>query len=208
MIHDQVAPIAFAPDCRRCPELARNRNQVVPGYGERPARLAWIGEAPGCHGGDRTGVPFTRDRSGRRLMALLIRLGLSAEIDPRCERPRLRCFVTNLLRCNPPENRQPTLREIARCQPFLLAELAAVEPAVIVTLGLPATRFAFARFLGRRAERIGPLHACPIEVPTRPCGWPEILIPSRHPARASNRDWRRLARTVDTILCLPLRDQC
>lgn len=192
-------PVAFDPGCWLCPALALNRRRVVPGYGAAPAAIAWIGEAPGRHGADRTGVPFTGDKSGRRLMALLIRLGLSAETDPRCEAPRLACLVTNLVRCNPPGNRTPTAREIERCQLFLQAELEAARPAVIVALGLPATRFALASFLGWRAERIAPLHARPVAVPGR--SWPQILVPSRHPSRASNADWRRLERAVAG--CLP-----
>lgn len=191
-------PIAFDPACTRCPELAANRRQVVPGYGIRPARIAWLGEAPGRHGADRTGVPFTRDKSGRRLMALLIHLGLSAEEDPACEAPRLSTFVTNLVRCNPPANRPPTASELANCRSFLAAELARARPEVLVTLGLPATCAAFTEFLGRHVARIGPLHARPVAVPDR--RWPRLLVPSRHPARAANADWARLERVLERIL--------
>jgi DNA polymerase len=191
-------PIAFDPHCARCPALAANRRQVVPGYGLRPAPIAWLGEAPGRHGADVTGVPFTRDRSGRRLQDLFRRLGLSAADYPAVTAPLLATFVTNVIRCNPPANRAPTTTEIANCRPFLRAELARVRPAVLVTLGLHATRAAAAEFLGREVERIGALHAEPLPVPGR--RWPRILVPSRHPARVSGTDWARLERAVALLL--------
>ena len=191
-------PVAFDPQCARCPALAANRRQVVPGYGLRPARIAWLGEAPGRHGADHTGVPFTRDRSGRRLQGLLIRLGLSAAADPASAAPRLSTFVTNLVRCNPPANRAPTVTEMENCRPFLAAELARVRPEVLVTLGLLATRAAFVEFLGRRVERIGALHARPVAVADRP--WPRLLVPSRHPARIAADDWALLGRVLAGLL--------
>ncbi len=191
-------PIAFDPVCSVCPALAANRQRVVPGYGPRPSAIAWLGEAPGRLGADVTGVPFTRDRSGRRLQALLIRLGLSTEIDPAVERPRLGTFVTNLVRCNPPANRAPTAEEMANCASSLQRELARVRPVVLVTLGLLATRFAFAAFLDRAARRMTPLHAWPVVVEDRP--WPRFIVPARHPARVSNADWARLERTLARIV--------
>ena len=104
--------LRLAQGCRLCPELAANRRVIVHGYGSLPARVLLVGEAPGHKGGDVTGVPFTRDRSGVRLQQALIDLGLSAEVDPRVERPRLHCFLTNVVRCNPPANRTPTQAEI------------------------------------------------------------------------------------------------
>jgi DNA polymerase len=191
-------PIAFDPACDRCPALAANRRQVVPGYGVHPARIAWLGEAPGRLGADRTGVPFTRDRSGRRLQALLIRLGLAAGEDPAAEAPRLSTFVTNLVRCNPPANRTPTTAEVANCHSFLTAELEQVRPDILVTLGLEATRWAAAHLCGRQVERIGALHARPIVVSDR--AWPRLLVPSRHPARIATADWARLARVLEQVL--------
>jgi DNA polymerase len=134
-------------------------------------------------------------------MALLIRLGLSSATDPAAEQPAITCFIANLVRCNPPANRAPTPAEVEHCRPFLLAELAAVRPAILVTLGLPATRFAFAELMGRRADRLGPLAARPIAPPpdaARP--WPQLLIPARHPSRASHADWRRLERVLAAAL--------
>jgi DNA polymerase len=118
--------------CARCAELARCRSRVVPGDGAVPALVAFVGIAPGRLGGDRTGVPFSGDRSGnllRRMIAL-----------SRLER----VFITNLVRCNPRDtrgrNRDPRADEIANCRTYLAAELALVRPRVIVALGAMAWR--------------------------------------------------------------------
>lgn len=140
-----MLPIA---GCTRCPDLVANRRCIVPGYGDSQARLMIVGEAPGCRGADRTGVPFTGDRSGRRLQALLIGLGLSAEDDPAVCAPHLRgVFITNVVRCNPPGNRNPTAVEVANCAPYLREELQRVRPQVVATCGLFAARWAFAELL-------------------------------------------------------------
>ena len=134
----EVQPTPFIParECTCCPALVANRQRIVRGYGDPPARLLMVGEAPGVHGADRTGVPFTGDRSGRRVQALLMRLGLSQETDPAVETPRLRgVWLTNVVRCNPPGNRNPTAAEVANCAPYLRAELEKIRPDVVATLG-------------------------------------------------------------------------
>lgn len=140
--------LPFTDDCTRCPALAANRQRIVHGYGDPAARLLIVGEAPGYLGADRTGVPFTGDRSGRRVQALLIRLGLSQESDPSTAAPRLNdVYLTNVVRCNPPGNRNPTPAEVANCAPYLAAELAAIRPQVVATLGTFAARWAFRQLL-------------------------------------------------------------
>lgn len=187
------------PGCARCPELAANRRRVVPGYGTVPAAVMFVGEAPGRHGADRTGVPFTRDRSGRRLQALLIRLGLSLEEDPSVERPRLRgCYLTNLVRCNPPGNRTPTRAEVAACFPYLLEEIQRVRPRVLVPVGLVATR-ALSGWLGLPAGRMRDLHARPIPLAETSLGGPAVLLPLRHPSRASNADLEAFAEAMEHL---------
>jgi uracil-DNA glycosylase family 4 len=177
-------------DCRRCPELAANRSRVVPGYGTLPAEVMFVGEAPGCHGADVTGVPFTRDRSGRRLQVLLPRLGLSPETDPAVERPRLReCFLTNVVRCNPPQNRRPKRDEVAACVPYLQEELERVRPRILVPVGLVAADVLLRQLLGRRAGRMRQHHARPIALePGAVPGSLEVILPLRHPSRASNAE--------------------
>ncbi len=187
---------AFHPaeGCVRCPALVANRQRIVHGYGDPAARVLFIGEAPGYKGGDRTGVPFTRDRSGVRLQRLLIELGLSAEEDPRIERPRLRCFVTNVVRCNPPGNRTPTRTEIANCLPFLWQELAWVRPEIVVPIGNVAARAVFPRLLGRTAPPISRIHAQVFAADGI------TVAPLRHPARISNADLARFAAVLRNLL--------
>lgn len=174
--------LPFTDHCSLCPALVANRRCIVPGYGDPQARLLMVGEAPGYLGADRTGVPFTGDRSGRRVQALLIRLGLSLETDPSVEAPRLwGVYLSNVVRCNPPGNRNPTPAEIAACAPYLRAELAAIHPQVVATLGTFAARWAFRELLSQ--ELPGGIRELHGRV------WPAgdvTLLTLVHPARASN----------------------
>ncbi len=185
--------IRVAEGCARCPALVATRRCIVHGYGVPDARVVFVGEAPGYKGGDLTGVPFTRDRSGVRLQQVLIELEMSDETDPRVERPRLRCFVTNVVRCNPPANRTPSRAEIANCLPYLWQELDLVRPEIVVPVGNVAAQAVFPRLVGRPAPPITQAHA---QVFARR-GVRVVLL--RHPARISNAD---LARFVAVMRAL------
>ena len=164
--------------CARCPALVASRCRIVHGYGDPSARIVFIGEAPGRHGADRTGVPFSGDKSGRALQGILIDLGMSEDQQPN-DQPQLRCFVTNIVRCCPPANRTPTLREQASCAPFLAAELDAIDPQIVVPIGMPALRAVARRYLGEIPRAIRPLHAIPIY--RAGC----VIVPLIHPSRIS-----------------------
>lgn len=185
-----------AHDCTLCPVLVANRQRIVRGYGDSQARLMIVGEAPGYLGADRTGVPFSGDRSGRRVQALLIRLGLSQEIDPGVEVPRLRdVWLTNVVRCNPPGNRNPTAGEVANCTPFLRAELDAIRPKVVATLGNFAARWAFGELLGEEPPAgVRELHG-----QTWRAGDVTLLC-LVHPARASNAQMTVAEETLRSLL--------
>lgn len=155
-----------------------------------------VGEAPGYLGADRTGVPFTGDRSGRRVQALLMALGLSEESDMAAAAPRLRAvYLTNVVRCNPPGNRNPTPAEVANCAPYLAAELAAVRPQVVAALGSFAAVWAFQTLLGEELPAgIRALHG---QV------WPAgavTLVTLVHPARASGAQMAAAAATLRAML--------
>src|SRR5690242_1762668 len=90
-------------DCTRCPALVASRKRIVHGYGDSRARIVFVGEAPGQHGADRTGVPFSGDKSGRVLQRMLIALELMDPLSP-ADMPALHCYVTNAVRCCPPAN--------------------------------------------------------------------------------------------------------
>jgi DNA polymerase len=165
--------------CARCPALVASRSRIVHGYGDPSARIVFIGEAPGRHGADRTGVPFSGDKSGRVLQRILIDLGLSSEHAP-TERPQLRCFITNAVRCCPPANRTPTPREQTNCAPFLVAELEAIDPRIVVPIGLTALRAVSRHYQIAIPGAIRPLHATPINCADR------VIVPLIHPARISH----------------------
>lgn len=189
--------LRLAEGCRRCPALVENRRRIVHGYGlnagEPLLRVLFVGEAPGYKGADLTGVPFTQDRSGVRLQQALITLGLSDEQDPRHPQPRLRCFLTNVVRCNPPANRTPTRPEIENCLPYLWQEMAQVQPDVVVPIGNVAARTVFAHLLGQAAPPITHIHA---EI----VGDAPYVVPMRHPARISNTDLARFVAVLHDLL--------
>jgi uracil-DNA glycosylase family 4 len=125
--------------CTRC-RLHRTRTQAVPGEGTAATEVLLVGEGPGFNE-DRQGRPFV-GQAGALLTELLASLGWS----------RQEVFITNVVKCRPPENRDPEQDEIAACAPFLTRQLEALDPALVVTLG----RFSMARF--SPGARIGQVH--------------------------------------------------
>jgi len=117
-----------ARSCVLCPHLAQTRTQVVFGAGNADADLLFIGEAPGADE-DRDGVPFV-GRAGKLLTQLLGEVGIARED----------VFIANVLKCRPPDNRNPTAPEIANCSRWLYRQLELIQPTVVVTLGNFATR--------------------------------------------------------------------
>ena len=149
--------------CRACPRLVAWREQVarekvarfrdevylgkpVPGFGDPEARIMIVGLAPAAHGGNRTGRVFTGDASGDFLFAALHAVGLANQPDSRRIGDGLElrdAYIAAAVRCAPPAN-EPTLEERARCQPFLVRELAILaDVRVLVALGAIAWESAF-----------------------------------------------------------------
>ena len=134
MVHDATEP---AKDCPLCPRLAKFRlenreehpgyfNNPVPTFGSREARLLIVGLAPGLHGANKTGRPFTGDFAGVLLYSTLLKHGLAkGAYDARADDGlELRdCAITNAVRCVPPENK-PLPEEIKTCRRFLSALIA------------------------------------------------------------------------------------
>ena len=142
----------FEPRCRRCPRLARHLDGVRtanPGYHCRPVapfgspghRLLVVGLAPGRHGANRTGRPFTGDHAGILLYRTLHTLGFASSAESLARNDGLRlfdCRITNAVKCLPPGNK-PLPDEIRRCNAFLVHELDRLPPgAVVVALGAVA----------------------------------------------------------------------
>src|SRR3954452_3192748 len=114
--------------CQNCPQLAATRTTVVFGNGNADADLMFVGEAPGANE-DRQGLPFV-GQAGRLLDTLLAEIGLA--------RPDV--FVSNVLKCRPPGNRDPLPQEIDNCQAYLFRQLDLIAPRVVCTLGNFSTK--------------------------------------------------------------------
>jgi DNA polymerase len=145
--------------CERC-ILSDSRTQAVPGEGSLDADVVFIGEAPGFYE-DRDGRPFI-GQAGKLLDELLASIGLQ----------RKDVYITNMIKCRPPDNRDPLSSEIEKCKPFLDRQMEMINPKVIVTLG----RYSFQRFF-------------PGEVLSKARGKPRqlngfITYPIYHPAAA------------------------
>lgn len=165
-------------DCPKCPRLAAFRaqcraeypdwwNAPVYAFGDPDAWLAIVGLAPGKHGANRTGRPFTGDYAGDLLFATFAEFGLSkGNYDSRIDDGLTLdgVIICNSVKCLPPQNK-PTPAEIAACRPFLEAQLAALPKArVLIVLGKIAHDAAVRSFGGRLASyrfAHGAVHALP-----------------------------------------------
>jgi DNA polymerase len=113
--------------CRKC-GLCEGRTRTVPGEGSATARLVVVGEGPG-RTEDETGRPFV-GRAGELLTKILAAIDL----------PRAQVFICNIVKCRPPENRQPQFDEIAACLPYLYRQIELVKPKVILAMGSTAAQ--------------------------------------------------------------------
>ena len=126
-------------NCTRC-KLRENAIQVVPGAGNSKADIMFIGEAPGKQE-DIQGLPFIGS-SGKFLSEMLSSIGLSRED----------IYIANMIKCRPPENRDPNAEELLACSDWLTEQLRFINPKIVVTLG----RFGMARFFGDK--KISQIH--------------------------------------------------
>jgi uracil-DNA glycosylase family 4 len=117
-------------DCKRC-GLCKTRTNIAFGVGSPDAQIVFVGEAPG-EDEDIQGEPFV-GKAGQLLTQAITALGWSRET----------VYIMNVLKCRPPENRNPKPNEIEKCFPFALQQLKAINPAIIITLGNVATKTLF-----------------------------------------------------------------
>lgn len=153
VIHDQVRT------CTECP-LHVGRTHAVPGAGPVDALIMFIGEAPGFHE-DQQGVPFV-GAAGRFLNELLEKAGID----------RKRVFITNVIKCRPPGNRDPQLDEVEACKHYLDSQIEIIAPQVIVTLGRHSMARAFPE------EKVSVVHGQARKVGD------QTYFPMYHPAAA------------------------
>lgn len=153
LISDQIS------NCTNC-SLHKTRNHTVPGSGNYKAEILLIGEAPGANE-DKEGIPFI-GRAGKVLDELLNHINLS----------RKDIFITNMIKCRPPKNRDPFKEEIFECSQFIDMQIQYINPKVIITLG----KFAFEKFFPDKtmSESRGVPHQ-----------WNQLTVfPVYHPAAA------------------------
>ena len=156
-ILEQVAQEVSA--CERC-ILSYSRKKAVPGEGPANASIMFIGEGPGFHENEQ-GRPFV-GAAGRFLEELLASIGME----------RTQVFITNVVKCRPPGNRDPLPEELEACSDYLERQIQAVNPKVIVTLG----RFSMARYFPN--AKISEVHGQAMRVRGR------LVVPMYHPAAA------------------------
>ncbi len=127
-------------NCQKCP-LSQSRTHAVPGEGDLNAELMFIGEAPG-RDEDLQGRPFV-GRAGQLLTKIIQAMTFQRD----------EVYITNIIKCRPPGNRNPQGNEIASCKDYLLAQIGLISPKVIVTLGKVAADFFIRSSLGMTALR-------------------------------------------------------
>lgn len=153
--------------CERCP-LAATRTHAVPGEGNRQAVVMFVGEGPGYEE-DRQGRPFV-GRSGQYLTETLTKAGIQ----------RKDVFITNVVKCRPPNNRDPLPEELAACDDYLARQIELINPRIIVTLG----RFSMRRWFKEGA--ITKIHGKITNI-----GRGRVAMAMFHPAAAlRNPQWR------------------
>jgi len=152
-IHDECAA------CTRC-KLCQTRKHVVPGSGSPTAQVVFIGEGPGAQE-DAKGLPFV-GASGKFLDEMLGSIGLKRDD----------VFIANVVKCRPPNNRDPEKEEILACMPFLQRQIKVIAPKIIVTLG----RFSMQLFLPD--AKISQIHGKVQKVGEF------VILPLFHPAAA------------------------
>jgi DNA polymerase len=157
--------------CRDC-ELAQYRTKVVPGEGAEDADLLFIGEAPGWHE-DQQGRPFVGP-AGQFLDQLLASIGLHRE----------EVYIANVIKCRPPQNRDPLPAEIQNCCKWLDRQIEIIQPQVIITLG----RYSLARYFPNQS--ISKIHGKPRKLGD------VIYYPMYHPAAALHQG--SLRKTIET----------
>ena len=197
--------------CRLCSRLVEYRevqqasypdyfNRPVPGFGDGGARLLIVGLAPGLHGANASGIPFTGDSSGSLLFATLQCAGFASQVNTNDDGEELRlhgCRITNAVKCVPPHNR-PVASEIAACNRYLRAEIEAMpNRSVLLALGTIAHR-AILNALDLRPGDFRFRHAAEFALADG-----SLLIDSYHPSRYNQNTGRltppMLARIFERI---------
>jgi len=180
--HERTVLDEAVRTCTRCP-LAKTRTNAVPGEGPIPARVLFIGEAPG-RSEDLKGVPFV-GRAGTILDSLLADIGLERDD----------VFITNIVKCRPPKNRDPSHEEIEACRHYLDDQLSLIRPVVIVPLGRFAMSWVLESYGIAPGGPISEVHGKIYRILT--ITGERIVIPVFHPAATIYRPAYRESLAAD-----------
>ena len=157
--------------CRKCP-LGELRTNAVPGSGSYESKVMFVGEGPG-YWEDQKGLPFV-GRAGKVLDELLESIGLTRD----------KVYITNIVKCRPPNNRDPTEEEIKACSPYLDMQIDLIRPKIIVPLGRHSMAYILRKF-GFDPEPISKIHGKTFEA--RTLFGKIVIMPIYHPAVALYR---------------------
>ncbi len=172
-------------NCKKC-GLCRSRKTPVPGSGSPNAAILFVGEAPG-YNEDLSGLPFV-GAAGKVLDEMLAAISLK----------RSEIYIANILKCRPPNNRDPTAEEMKACTPYLDRQISAINPKVICPLGNFAANYILTKF-GMRASKIGAIHGKVFSLNTLTQHL--RIIPMYHPASATyNSDMKPVLRDDFRVL--------
>jgi uracil-DNA glycosylase family 4 len=207
-------PGSFDLDCVACSRLARFLAKVrgehpdyharpVPSFGDARAALLVVGLAPGMHGANRTGRPFTGDYAGILLYRTLRKFGFAnhdGSDDPGDGLRLTGCRVTNAVKCLPPQNK-PAPAEVRRCNEFLAVELAAVQPRAVLALGAVAHR-AVLMALDLRASEYPFRHHAAYDIPAGANGRKSARLFSSYHCSRYNTNTKRLSTEMfEAVFC-------
>ena len=211
---NSAVELPFDPDCTQCPRLAQFLSKVreehpvyharpVPAFGDTPADLMVVGLAPGMHGANRTGRPFTGDYAGILLYRTLHKFGFASEAgsdDPDDGLRLIGCRVTNAVKCLPPQNK-PEPAEVRRCNGFLAAELTAGKPRAVLALGGVAHR-AVLMALDARAREYPFRHRAAYDLPPGTKAREGVRLFSSYHCSRYNTQTRRLSTAMfEAVFC-------
>ncbi|MCD6139481.1 MAG: uracil-DNA glycosylase [Thermococcus sp.] len=157
--------------CRKCP-LGELRTNAVPGSGSYESKVMFVGEGPG-YWEDQKGLPFV-GRAGKVLDELLESIGLTRD----------KVYITNIVKCRPPNNRDPTEEEIKACSPYLDMQIDLIRPKIIVPLGRHSMAYILRKF-GFDPGPISKIHGKTFEA--RTLFGKIVIMPIYHPAVALYR---------------------
>jgi len=174
-------------NCTKC-RLSENRTNAVPGEGDGNTEVLFVGEGPGEQE-DQQGRPFV-GRAGNKLTDILDSVSLERD----------KVYITNVVKCRPPENRAPKADEVNSCIPYLEAQIAEINPSIIVTLGNAATKTLLETDEGITSTR-GKFYSWRGEIQIFPMFHPSYLLrnPSKEKGSPKYKTWQDIKKVKKAL---------